>query len=419
MKAKVTIVAILFNLFCFHLNAQIPLVYSVENTGSKYAPPPLPSIDELPIIEPLPDPFKWANGKGRSTKFKDWERRRNEIRAQIEHYEIGTKPSKPKNITASFADSILTVTITENGETLTLKSQVILPEGKGPFPAVIGMNRSSGSVPATVFSSRNIARITFNHNQVTTYGKPQITDPYFKLYPNQNLDNAGQYVAWAWGVSRIIDGLELVQSSLPIDLKHLAVTGCSYAGKMSLFAAAFDERIALTIAQESGGGGAPSWRISHNIEPHKSVEKIDNTDYKWFRDDLKQFSGDSVYRLPYDHHELMAMIAPRALLITGNTDYVWLSNRSAYLSASATKEIYKTFGIGDRMGYYIDGGHGHCLIPETQLPAVEAFVEKFLLDRKDVDTDKITVHPYPELDPKRWYAWWGTNKPVLPPTNDQ
>ena len=95
------------------------------------------------------------------------------------------------------------------------------------------------------------------------------------------LDNTGQYSAWAWGVSRIIDGLELVQNVLPIDLKHIAVTGCSYAGKMALFAGAFDERIALTIAQESGGGGATSWRYSQT-EPAGSVETLGATSHQWF-----------------------------------------------------------------------------------------------------------------------------------------
>ena len=98
---------------------------------------------------------------------------------------------------------------------------------------------------------------------------------------------------------------------------RVGVTGCSYAGKMALYSGAFDERIALTIAQESGGGGAPAWRVSHNIEPNGSVKKIDNTDYRWFRDSMMQFSGDNVYKLPHDHHELMAMVAPRALLVTG------------------------------------------------------------------------------------------------------
>lgn len=422
MKAKITILFFLLNAMGIGLFAQVPLVYNKENTGAACTKPPLPVIGQLPVIEPLPDPFVFnIPGKGRSTSFSDWECRRNEIKTQIENYEIGTKPDRPENITVTYtpnanpATGVLRVVVTVNGQSLTLTSNVSLPAGSGPFPAVIGMNSSSGSIPGDIFTSRSIARITFSHNNVTTYGNPQLTDPFFRLYPDQNLDNTGQYAAWSWGVSRLIDGLELVQGSLPIDLKHIAVTGCSYAGKMALFAGAFDERIALTIAQESGGGGAPSWRVSHNIEPNGSVEKIDNTDYKWFREEMRQFSGDNVYKLPEDHHELMAMVAPRALLVTGNTDFTWLSNKSCYVSARAAKEVYKTLGISERMGFYIDGGHGHCAVPTSQRPAIEAFVDKFLLDKTNVVTDTVTVNPFPGLDYQRWYKWWGTGNPVLPP----
>jgi hypothetical protein len=422
MKTKITIVAFLLNLICLGLAAQTPpLVYNQENTGAAYPAPPLPPLNSLPKIDPLTDPFVWSDNSGRSTLFSNWEKRRNEIKKEIEHYEIGTKPDRPANITATWTPNAanplagtLQVIVTVNGQSLTLNSAVSLPAGAGPFPAIIGMNSASGSIPAAVFTSRNIARITYSHNQVTTYGNPQLTDPFYRLYPDQNLDNAGQYSAWAWGVSRIIDGLELVQATLPIDLAHLGVTGCSYAGKMALFAGAFDERIALTIAQESGGGGAPSWRVSHNIEPHGSVEKIDNTDYRWFREDMRQFSFDNVYKLPHDHHELMAMVAPRALLVTGNTDFVWLSNKSCYVSSRAAKEVYKTLGISDRMGFYIDGGHGHCAVPNSQRPAIEAFVDKFMKGINTVNTDTVTVNPYPDLDYERWYKWWGTGNPVLP-----
>lgn len=411
MKTKITIVAIFLNFLCLGLSAQLPRVYHVENTGAGYAPPSLPGFNELPVIEPLTDPFMWSDGNGRSTNFSDWARRRNEIKTEIENYEIGIKPSRPDTITASYAAGILTVNVTRNGQTLTLTSQVSLPAGNGPFPAVIGMNSLSGSIPANIFTSRNIARITFSHNQVTTYGNPRNTDPYYRLYPELNIDNTGQYSAWAWGVSRIIDGLELVQSSLPVDLKHIAVTGCSYAGKMALFSGAFDERVALTIAQESGGGGAPAWRVSETLG---AVEKLGATDHNWFKESMWQFAGSNVSKLPHDHHELMAMVAPRALLVTGNTDFEWLANPSCYVSARAAKEVYKTFGISDRMGFYIDGGHNHCAVPNSQLPAIAAFVDKFLLDKDNVNTDTVTVNPYPDINYERWYKWWGTGNPVLP-----
>ncbi len=404
MKAKILLFAIMLcgSMLVSTIAQNMPLVYDVENTGKDCSKPPLPTFDQLPIVPSLPDPFAWSDGRGRISSFSDWRYRRAEIKAEIENYEIGKKPDRPDTISASYIGGKLTVNVTKNGKTLTLTSTFTIPSGSGRFPAVIGMNSASGSIPSSIFSNRNIVQITFSHNQVTTYGSPKNTDPYYQLYPSFNIDNTGQYSAWAWGVSRIIDGLELLQNTLPIDLKHLAVTGCSYAGKMALFSGALDERIALTIAQESGGGGASSWRYSHS-EPSGTVEKIDNTDYNWFMNGLKQYSADNVWKLPEDHHELMAMCAPRALLVTANPDYTWLSNPSCYVCSKACLEIYNALGIADRFGYSIIGGHSHCTVPNSQIPEIEAFVDKFLLG-KDATNTNIATAPYSTiLSP--WITW--------------
>ena len=73
-------------------------------------------------------------------------------------------------------------------------------------------------------------------------------------------------VAWAWGVSRIIDALEKTPEA-NIDPSRIAVTGCSRNGKGALLAGALDERIVLTIPQESGAGGSASWRVVAGAEP--------------------------------------------------------------------------------------------------------------------------------------------------------
>lgn len=422
-----------------------PLVYDVENTGARYAPPTFPSFDQLPIIRPLPDPFMFSS-KGRhddrrDTRFASWERRRNEIKAAIEEYEIGRKPDcSDCTITANYvppaaegAKGVLTVVVTRNGKSLTLTSGVYIPTGmgEGPFPALIAMTffasptgANPGSLPASLITSRPIATVDFVHNQVTAFAfgsADHSNDPFYQLYPelcagtcNGAQSNSGQYAAWSWGVSRLIDGIAIAVRQevdpLPIDLKHLGATGCSYAGKMALFAGAFDERVALTIPQESGGGGAPAWRITRAIEAYGASEDIQRTNYDWFAGQMRQFSADDGYKLPTDHHELMGMVAPRALLVTGNTDFHWLSNRANYITSRATQRIYETFGIGDRFGFYIDGGHGHCVIPPEQAPAVAAYVDKFLLGDETVDT-RVRVHPYGDLDYTRWTAWWGaTNK---------
>ena len=391
------ILLIIFSTSCTN-NKPIPLVYNIENTGVDCPIPPLPSFDQLPLVELLPDPFLSSDGSKRDTTFKGWVNRRAEIKAEIEHYEIGPKPVRPDSVSANFSNDTLRVLITVNGETLTLTSTVKLPEGEGPFPAVIAMDMLT--LPNNLFTDRNVAIIGFRSAQVMSHTQTRGNEPINKLYPE--LEFMGAYSAWSWGVSRLIDGLELTNNELPVDLKHLAVSGCSYAGKMALFAGAFDERIALTIAQEPGGGGAAAWRVSETLG---NVETLGRTNYAWFIESMKAFAEENVARLPHDHHELMAMVAPRALLVLGNTDYEWLADESGYVSCMAAREVWKSFGIADRFGFSIVGGHMHCRLPESQYPEVEAFIDKFLLGKTTVDT-YVAKSPFENVDAQKWYSWW-------------
>ena len=386
---------------------EIPLVYKVEHSGIQHPAPVLPDFANLPSRHPLTAPFAWSDGSGRSTRFADWSRRRAEIKAEIEHYGIGTKPPRPEHLKASYSEGTLTVTITGNDASLRLTSRITLPEGDGPFPAVIGIGRGSGSLPSDLFTSRHIAQIAFDFQQVMSHTQTRGAEPINALYPE--LTHIGAYSAWAWGISRLIDGLEQVSDSVMIDTQRLAVTGCSFAGKMALFAGALDERIALTIAQESGGGGAAAWRVSETLG---NVETLGNTSNAWFLEDMFRFSN-AVHKLPYDHHELMALVAPRALLVLGNPDYEWLADESGYVSCRAAHEVWKTFGIGDRFGFSIVGDHGHCRLPDSQRPEVEAFVDKFLLGDTSANTD-IQTHSFDKLNHRQWYDGWLTGTSTFP-----
>ncbi len=87
MRTKIILLTLLLNTYVFidSLAQQMPLVYNVENTGADYPIPYLPSFSALPVIQALPDPFEWADGRGRISNFSDWEYRRNEIGAQIQN----------------------------------------------------------------------------------------------------------------------------------------------------------------------------------------------------------------------------------------------------------------------------------------------------------------------------------------------
>ncbi len=400
-KMRLTLVALLLSQMTTFGQTAIPLVYDKECANDNFRVPEMPAIDKLPEITTLPDPFAWADGSGRSTDFKDWERHRFEIARQLQHYELGMKPVVSKDsIEATLINDTLRVVVHENGETLLLTAPIKYPEGNGPFPAIIGIGRPTGSLPVQLFDKRRIAQITFNFTQVMSHTQKRGNEPINRLYPDQT--DMGAYCAWPWGISRLIDGLEKVGKKSRIDLSHLAVSGCSFAGKMALFAGAFDERIALTIAQEPGGGGVDAWRVSETLG---NVETLGRTSYAWFLESMRQFAGKNVNRLPIDHHELAALIAPRALLVLGNTDYEWLAEESNYVSCQAARMVWKAFGIEDRMGFSIQGGHMHCMLPESQYPEVEAFIDKFLLGKTDVDTFVSKADMFEDVDYLKWMPW--------------
>ena len=457
-----------------------PLVYTVENTGASLPAPVLPDFAHSPINRQLPDPFVFFNGT-RDTSWGAFEQHRNEWMQAIYKNEIGTKPDcHDCTVTASFAPTTgatprgtLTINVTRAGNpyTLTFTAAIVLPGASATcvqpangWPYIVGMGSPTGSWPASAFNASVAspsgvtvtptgcaATVVYNLNSVAAYTAGQLkvhnTDPFYKLYPNlcaglttvgttgacnaangfPNGSNSGEYAAWSWGISRLIDGIQIAAQAatnpIPLDTGHSAVTGCSYAGKMAMWGGALDERIALTISQENGGGGAPSWRISHEIEVQGSVENVNDTDYDWFDSTQLGYSGAGVYKMPEDHFELMAMVAPRAILETGDANYYWLGDRSATFDALATQKVYDTYGIDDRFNYYNDTVHSHCVVPAYQQNATQPIINRFMFGANVPTNLKVSelledslLEPgvQPTLDPNMWSGWWGTGTPEFP-----
>jgi hypothetical protein len=350
-----------------YFNEEKPLK---ENSNFFY-----PEAKDLKICRTLPNALEGVK------KYKDWEKRRNEISGMIEHYGIGEKPSVSQSqISASMNGDTLEVKVKVKNEELVLRSTIIYPKsGEAPYALMIGT--SVISLPDTIFNGRPVAKMIYHETQVNDYSQwrphhERGEHNFDRLYPE--LKNNGAYSEWAWGLSRLIDGLQqLGEEKTKISMSRIGVTGCSYAGKMALYCGALDSRIALTIAQEPGGGGAASWRASYGKD---DVENIDKTDYHWFLESQKEnFSGDNVFRLPYDQHELCALVCPRALLLLGNPDFKWLADSSMEVSAQEAKKVWEKFNISERFAWDIVGGHGHCQLPPSQYPIVEKFIDDFLL----------------------------------------
>jgi hypothetical protein len=389
--------------------AAMPLVYDKENSGADCAKPPLPEFSVLPSIPYLPDPFLKTDGS-RITTRDEWRCRRAEFKAMLEHYDVGTKPGKPGTFKASLQGNTINFTVGEGTNTFEMTATINRPEGApdAPIPAIIGINSPTASLPRDQFSKRGIATITYRASQVAPAsfgGINYASGNFMKLYPDST---AGFMIRWAWGISRLIDALEVLPEA-KIDVKRLAVSGCSFQGKIALYAGAFDERIALTIPQESGGGGTISWRYSDMLEKRDKVE-VENllhaqggsTNFPWYARALRQFNH-APDKLPFDHHELIAMIAPRAVLMIESSQISRIGAEAARVDALAAHEVWKALGVPERMGV-TEETVGHCQWHSGFTPALEAYLDKFLLGKKDVNTD-ILRSKYTEVDRAKWIPW--------------
>ena len=181
-------------------------------------------------------------------------------------------------------------------------------------------------------------------------------------------DEWGAISAWAWGVSNIIDYFE---KDPDIDASRIALTGCSRLGKTTIWAGARDQRIAVVIPSCSGEGGAALSRrnygetVAHLTEGTRYPYQFSRNYAHW---------ADKVEQMPMDAHFVIALIAPRPLLLsTGNTDN-WSDPKGEFLAAVQAGKVYELLGedglgtdemppaetpIFNTLGYVMhDGGHG-------------------------------------------------------------
>ncbi len=375
-----------------------------ESAGAKCSVSPVLEWDKLPAIKELPNPFVGMNGKPIKSEA-DWACRRAEIGAQAQAYELGVKPAAPDSVSAEIQGDNLVIKVSDKGKAISFTAKIIYPKtGKAPYPAVIGIGGSW--INNEKLARQGIAVIQFPNNDIAEQlsGSSRGKGKFFELYGTDH--SAGALIAWAWGVSRLIDGLERLPAS-QINADRLGVTGCSRNGKGALVAGAFDERIKLTIPQESGSGGSASWRVSDDQKAGgQNVQTLAQivTENVWFTEDFKRF-GQSANRLPFDQHSLMGMVAPRGLLVIENTSMEWLGNRSAYTSALAAREIWRAHGVEQDFGFSQLGEHNHCQLPAAQVPEVNAFIQKFLLDDGSANTLIFKSDQEFNLNEKAWINW--------------
>jgi hypothetical protein len=177
-----------------------------------------------------------------------------------------------------------------------------------------------------------------------------------------NPTNRGTLAAWAWGFQRCVDYLVSDQN---IDSKRIAAVGHSRNGKAALLAAAYDERISMVIPHQAGcGGTAPSrGKTNGTTNRFETIRDINTTFPHWFNAQFKEFNT-SPERLPFDQNCLLALCAPRPVLVSAAEADYWSNPIGQFETALAADPVYRLLG-GRGLDYYAFLPRG---IPTRSLP---------------------------------------------------
>ncbi|MEO9971015.1 MAG: hypothetical protein ABJG15_14555 [Hyphomonadaceae bacterium] len=153
---------------------------------------------------------------------------------------------------------------------------------------------------------------------------------------------SGAVAAWAAGYFAAID---LLAGDTRIDGDKIAVFGHSRHGKSALVAGAWDARIKAVISHQSGTLGAslsrdkPGETVKHILNGHSFGDGYPH----WFAPEFLAFADD-VDALPVDQHMLIALNAPRRVLLGNGRRDVWSDPNGAYRAAEGASAAWQLFG---------------------------------------------------------------------------
>lgn len=355
----------------------------------------------------LPDPFTtWAGTQ--VTSQAEWRCRRRELVTEVERRILGRKAPPPATIGGSvdgtISETSYSVEVSNPGGEATIEGEVELPSsGSAPYPAVVYLTMpgfGGHSLPSDVLNSEGVATMSYDVTQVSSEAAGNFgSGGYFDANPDFEGETSA-LVAWAWGVSRIIDMLE--KHPDVIDPTKIAVHGCSRLGKGAFVIGAFDERIALGLPLEPGTGGPAPLRAL----PVYGGQTLSgaNGEASWFG----PMSGSYSSSMAVDMDDVAVMYAPRGLLLMDNAHIAHLSYKANYLGVASARKVFSAMGAEDAAWYLGSSGDGgHCGVRPEYSNAIRNMIKKFLKGDESVTTGGLDTHAnHAGVDVESWTASW-------------
>ncbi|KAA9356292.1 alpha/beta hydrolase family protein [Larkinella humicola] len=356
-----------------------------------HAQSPEPNYDETKIPPyTLPDPLVTPTGK-RITTARQWESQQRAVllkqfatqvygvtpeRRLATRYEIKSVDSSALGGTAIRKQ--ISIIWTEYPNLPSLDILIYVPKGVKRPPVFVGFNymgnHSISTEPGITLSTRwlpnrpdgkvvnnrateaarGVQRSRWPLELIISKGYSVATAYYGDLEPDhpegwrtgirsvlgppteQKSDGWQAIGVWAWGMSRMLDYLE---TDGLVDARRAIALGHSRQGKAALWAGAQDTRFAAVIANESGEGGAA---LSKRVFG-ETILRLNTSFPHWFCPQYRTYNNRPE-ALPFDQHQLLALIAPRPLYVASAQGDQWADPKGEFMSARQTDPVYKLYG---------------------------------------------------------------------------
>jgi len=320
------------------------------------------SSSTAPALRPL-----LANSKGAPIHTAAaWRKQRSELKREW-GTELGDFPkSKPSLKTVSLGREALPGFTREHFKYQIEKGHyvdgyLLTPESAaGKLPAVVVFH------PTTPLQAKGVSGVAPEYPQDKWQGVQLVQRGYVVWCPRNYINTDGAdwsgnaakvkaaHPGWTgmtrmtWDAIRAVDFLE----SLPhVDRKRIGCLGHSLGAKQVLYGMAFDKRYRAGVFSEGGIGlKSSNWEAAWYLGP-----RVRATDFA------------------REHHELLALIAPRAFLLIGGGSADGEGSREF---VNAVKPVYELLG-GEGRIQFMNHNQGHAYPAEAR-KAAEEFLDREL-----------------------------------------
>jgi dienelactone hydrolase len=268
---------------------------------------------------------------------------------------------------------------------------LLLPKGQGagPFPAVIAWTSSTPDYREPeawwgAYLARRGYVVLTSWSFIRNYRQGTRLIPAIDLL----YERFGHWLGMGKMVHDVRREAEFLRSRPEVDAKRIGFIGFSLGAKAAVYVGAFVPEIQATVAVDPhiAINGTTNWYAPWYLDWKRRFDDIRTPDYARpeLRGTVESLLNPDAARpgFEHDHHELLALAAPRAfLLIGGGCDKEDLAgdsdDRQSWAYFNRAKEVFTALGVPERLQFACTAD-GHHANGKDMDPAWQSFFDCWL-----------------------------------------